>query len=202
MAIKLTNCIVEGCEHMTGGVNNGAKGYCRFHYNRLRKSGDPTKGRSIRGAGEKFMMDLLRGSPIEKCVIWPYGKDENGYGTATHPKTKRRTYAHRIVCEYVNGPAPSVKHQAAHNCGMGRKGCCNPNHLRWATPKENSADKIKHGTLAIGDMVPTSKLNLDKVSEIIDLIGKYTQTEIAAMYGISQATVSHIKSRRTWAHYD
>lgn len=50
----------------------------------------------------------------------------------------------RVVCERVNGPAPTEKHETAHGCG--NSWCVNKRHLRWATHIENEADKLIHGT--------------------------------------------------------
>jgi hypothetical protein len=49
----------------------------------------------------------------------------------------------RLVCEETYGPPPTPKHQAAHNTLNGCVGglCVNGGHLRWATPRENLADR-------------------------------------------------------------
>jgi hypothetical protein len=60
------------------------------------------------------------------------------------PRTVRR--AHRVMCEIAHGPKPAPGFVAAHTCGKGREGCVNPRHLRWASQKENMADKLLHGT--------------------------------------------------------
>lgn len=58
----------------------------------------------------------------------------------------------RLVCEYINGKAPSPEHEAAHNCGKGHEGCVNPLHMRWATRAENFSDKVIHGTSMRGKL--------------------------------------------------
>ena len=63
--------------------------------------------------------------------------------------TPRTCLVHRLVCEAFNGPQPSVLHVVAHS-----NGCPTDNaarNLRWATVKENEADKVLHGTLRQGD---------------------------------------------------
>jgi hypothetical protein len=57
---------------------------------------------------------------------------------------KISAYAHRLVCEAWHGPQPSPTHQVAH--GDGTKLNNHHSNLRWATPVENEADKIIHGT--------------------------------------------------------
>jgi hypothetical protein len=52
-------------------------------------------------------------------------------------------YVSRLVCEEINGPPPTSKHEAAHDTLNGCIGglCVNGEHLRWATGKENSRDE-------------------------------------------------------------
>lgn len=104
-----------------------------------------------------------------------------------------------MVCEAVHGPAPSPHHEAAHTCGRGSSGCINPNHLRWATPTENQADKIEHGTSNRGERCAASRLTEDDVIEIRRLKGKMTQKEIAEIFGVNYITVGDIHNSRTWA---
>lgn len=99
-----------------------------------------------------FLQAALSGDSSE-CVLWPFAvRASSGYGAHSIPlgkrDVKRSVDAHAYVCEMANGPRPSASHQAAHSCG--NKLCCNPKHLRWATPRENMADAIAHGSLKGG----------------------------------------------------
>jgi hypothetical protein len=61
-----------------------------------------------------------------------------------HRDGRRRTaHLHRLVCEAYHGPAPSPIHHAAH--WDGDKENNSASNLRWATPQENEADKVRHG---------------------------------------------------------
>lgn len=132
-------CSIEGCDKP-----HHIRGYCQMHFARLRRHGDPefTKT-SPEGAGLEMLMALV-GHNGEDCVTWPYSRNPQGYG---------QTYfcgevmgAHRVMCILAHGSPPSPSHQAAHSCGRGSGGCVNPEHLRWATAKENIADKFNlHG---------------------------------------------------------
>lgn len=184
-------CVIEGC----GGRRFG-RGWCNKHYRRWWKSGDPLVCRTIPGEVQEW---LARHSTFEgeECLAWPFGKNASGYGVVTYKG--RQTSAQFAMCEIAHGPPPTPKHEAAHSCGKGREGCVNPQHLRWATSKENSADMIGHGTVARGDKQGSSKLTPDDVREIRRLAGQRLQKDIAAQFGIKQVQVSRIIHRHQWA---
>ncbi len=87
------------------------------------------------------------------CLIWPYSRIGK-YGA--YSIRNKGTYAHVVVCTIAHGKKLSMRHQAAHRCGNTL--CVNPQHLRWATPKQNCADKVLHGTDNRGEKNNMSKL--------------------------------------------
>lgn len=87
---------------------------------------------------------------LNECVIWPFSvRKSSGYGAFDDIVDGKRVNkdVHRYVCERANG-TPEKGMQASHKCGQ--KLCVNPRHLYWATPKQNMADAISHGTLKGG----------------------------------------------------
>lgn len=69
----------------------------------------------------------------EGCWDWKIAKDRDGYG---HFKYDGHTLtAHRVAYELAVGQIPEGM-QVDHTCHQ--TGCCNPKHLRAATPKQNS----------------------------------------------------------------
>ena len=128
-------------------------------------------------------------------MLWPYGKNENGYGQLRVGVRQRR--AHQYVCEKVHGEAPSGEYQVAHSCG--NRACVNPRHLRWATPAENTADKVIHGTQQIGERNGQARLREFQVREILRLKGIQTQRAIAEKFCVSQFTIAQIHRRKAWA---
>lgn len=139
------------------------------------------------------------------CIIWPHARGKNGYGYVQY-KGKVRS-VHRAVCEEVNGPPPTNKHEAAHSCGRGVDGCFNGNHLYWATPKQNGEDRVKHGVAGIGIPKPSSrgtnnikaKLTEEEVIAIRQLASTETFSGIANKYGLHHSAVSRIVHRKTWS---
>jgi hypothetical protein len=102
---------------------------------------------------------------------------------------------HHLVLETFVGPCPTGK-KCLH---LDEKRANNRlDNLCWGIPKQNKADKIRHGTGNRGEKHARSRLT-DKI--IIDIwMSPETQREISDRYGISQALVSGIRSRTKWAH--
>ncbi|MGE0584101.1 MAG: HNH endonuclease [Flavobacteriaceae bacterium] len=153
------------------------------------RHGDPTKGRIPTGEAHSFITAIAIPFDADICLEWPFLRNAQGYGQVQWGG--RKQLAHRVVCEEVHGGAPSQRHQAAHGCG--NSSCVNPHHLRWATPKENDADKLRHGTLQFGERHPNARLSDDDVDTIRRLRGRISQAEIGRMFGIRQSSVSRIQ---------
>lgn len=115
------------------------------------------------------------------------------------PETVKRYAVHILVCEAFHGLRPEGK-VAAHWNGDNQDN--RSTNLRWATHKENCADKVRHGTQLRGEQMPGSKLTETDVLEIRVLakLPGITQTEIAERYGISQQLVSEIHRRVIWSY--
>lgn len=184
-------CSISNC-----GNKVIARGWCDSHYRRWQLHGDPLKGRIPNGEAARFLNEVVIPFRGNDCLIWPYAKNPSGYGAIGVHGRKREV--HRLACIAANGEPPTPKHQAAHNCGNGHLGCCNPKHLRWDTIKGNFADKKKHGTYTRGEDHPVAKLTQVEVLEIRSLAETMSQSEIAAKFGVANSTVGAIISRENW----
>jgi hypothetical protein len=145
----------------------------------------------------RFVREIALHYTGDGCLTWPFAKDRDGYGQIR--VNGRTVVVSRYVCELVNGPAPTPKHEAAHSCGNGDKGCIAPDHLDWKTPSENNADKLIHGTINRGERNGKAKLSEAAVREIIAMKGKEMQIKLAEKFGVSNKTVSDIHTGRKWA---
>lgn len=99
---------------------------------------------------------------------------------------------HRLVCEAFHGAAPTPRHQAAHDDGTRAHNV--PANLRWATPKENIADRRRHGTLPIGENSYAARLTDLQVQLIRahSAIGGEDGAWIARLFGCSKSQVYRI----------
>lgn len=125
------------------------------------------------------------------CLTYPYKKCR-GYGQFQH--LGKWFYAHRFMCELVNGPAPSPKHQTAHTCGKGHEGCVNPRHLVWKTPSENQLDRRQHGTAMLNPDGQRGRITAEQRRAIRSLRGRETQDVVASKFGISRRHVRRIQA--------
>jgi len=126
-------------------------------------------------------------NPDTGCIIWPYSISNGGYAQLVFDGRVR--LGHQIACETAHGLRPAGMY-AAHRCGV--HACINPDHIRWATPSENTADRLLHGTYGW-------KLNAESVAEIRVLVAEgLSQRQIAKRFGVTQTTVHHVATGHTW----
>jgi HNH endonuclease len=143
-----------------------------------------------------FLLNTALNYAGDDCLIWPFSLSRTGYALLKFEGRQRS--AHRLLCELAHGPAPAREHHAAHRCGA--KACVSPAHLRWATPTDNIADKITHGTATRGNRCHSSKLDERAVLDIRQMLANgQTQGEIASHFNVSRASVKDIKHKRSWA---
>ena len=166
-----------------------ARGWCRAHHYRWERYGDPFGGGTFKGEPLAFLLAAIE-RETDECIPWPYHVIADGYGLVW--VEGRHLLAHRVVLTHTAGPPPTSGHVAAHApIVCHNRACINKRHLRWATREENAADKLLDGT------------RTDKITEAdVRVIRKSTQTqeEIGRRFGLSQGTVSLIRSGKRWKH--
>ncbi len=114
-----------------------------------------------------------------------------GYHTAHMHPGDRTVQIHRLVLEAFVGPCPEGM-ECRHLDGDGTNNRLE--NLAWGTPKENSADRRRHGTQVCGNQL--SPLTNDDVLAIIQ--DGRTNADIAATYGVNHQTIASIKAREAW----
>jgi DNA-binding transcriptional regulator YiaG len=125
----------------------------------------------------------------DDCLTWPYTIDPF-YGRGRCSYNGKLYWAHRLMCEFVHGDAPEDRPQAAHSCGNGHLGCCNPRHLSWKTNSENQIERREHGRPEGGKGTRTY-LTPDQISEIRTSKGIIPQLKLADKFGVKRGTIEY-----------
>lgn len=135
---------------------------------------------------------------VTPCRVWQGGCTKGGYGVRR--RGRRFVYVHREEFERAYGPlADGVN--VLHRCDQ--PPCAEPSHLFAGSQLENLRDARSKGRLrppphTPGERQGGSKLTAVQVAEIRAARGRVTQRELAARYGVSCSTISHVQTGRNW----
>ena len=126
----MKTCSIDGCEK-----RHYARGWCSMHHARWRAHGDPLVTLTYSDPEEAF---LARTEPLcwSDCIVWTGTTTPKGYGQLR--VNGRMTRAHRYAWEREHGPIPDGMY-VDHICYV--RSCVNTEHLRLATPQQNSANR-------------------------------------------------------------
>lgn len=166
--------------------------------------------KAIRPLIDRFMDKVCVRGPGE-CWDWTVSVNERGYGwIGGEFPSKKILKSHRLSYEFAYGEIPDDM-CVCHTCDNRR--CANPRHLFLGTHSDNMADMARKGRgrtcgfgsncgPRAGEDSATAKLSDSDALEIRILIAanNLSQSEIGAMFGVSQNTVSRIKLRKNWRH--
>lgn len=150
--------------------------------------------RAARGEAQAFI-EMAIASDTDECIIWPFALSTHGYAYAGRCKGDKPGLVSRRVCSEVNGLCPDG-YEAAHSCGV--PACINPKHLSWKTPKDNTADRKRHGTENIGERNGRAKLTWEKVQQIRAAEGLKTLAQLSEEFGVSCAQIRMVLKRKSW----
>lgn len=149
-------------------------------------------------AAERFASMVGPATPAG-CTEWTGYRNKCGYGlfrSGQGPSSVRS--AHRFAYEQAHGPIPDGM-IIMHSCD--NPACVNSDHLSAGSPSENMADRNQKGRQARGVTHHSSKL-IDRDIRVIRQLfaARMRVNDIARLFSVSPATVSHIKTNRTWRH--
>ncbi len=146
------------------------------------------------------------------CWYWEAGKDQSGYGRFN---LGGRIFHSSQIALAISGTDVKSGDNVLHSLTCTKNAeknfgdatisrlCCNPNHLRVGTKKENSADTKKCGRMRglfdgtkryYGENHPRVKLSYTDVLNILE--DKRTEREIADEYKVAQSTINRIKNKK------
>lgn len=130
------------------------------------------------------------------CWCWTGCLSLHGYGKITfRPLGYHGAKAHRVSYEAFVGPIPDG-HGVLHHCD--NTICVNPAHLFTGTQLANMQDAASKDRIRKGSSNHFAKLSECDVASI--LFDNRLQREIAADYGVTQSTISYVKSGHVWSH--
>jgi hypothetical protein len=128
------------------------------------------------------------------CWIWTGGYFPDGYPGIWFDNHAWR--GNRLMCALKHGYRDS-KWSALHSCDNPK--CINPDHLRWGTVSDNSADMVARNRSCKNDKNPSAKLTIEQVKEIIALKKQGARSVILAeIYGVRRQTIQSIYAGRSW----
>jgi len=176
-----------------------ARGWCRKHYRRWQRHGDPFAGRrdnrppELQTEAEIFAWFMPGDPPIDGCWDWPAATFGHGYGRFF--VAGKSVSAHVASYQVYHGPTEG--HEVLHHCD--RPVCCHPSHLHLGTHRENIQEMLDRQRVAVGERLPQAKLTEVDIREIRNLKG-VSQRVIAERFGVSQSSISNVLTGKRWAH--
>jgi hypothetical protein len=112
-------CSFPGCVRDT---SKGARGLCGAHNMQMKTSGVLKPVRTTTALG--WLKEHI-GYDGDECLTWPYSLDKKtGHGSVN--VNRKIEDPSRLMCAFAHGEPPTPRHEAAHSCGKGHKGCVNP----------------------------------------------------------------------------
>jgi hypothetical protein len=140
----------------------------------------------------------------DDCLIWPFKKDNNGYGRLRIPASVLgesgkivTTAAHRYAFKLIHGRFPSP--HGLHKCDT--PACVNPRHIFEGSYAENVADMVRKNRQSKGSRFAHAKLTEADIIEIRLLLSSgWLQKDVADLYSVSHSRISYIHTRKNWKH--
>ena len=132
----MRGCDIENCSN-----KHLANGYCKKHYQRFIRHGDPhiTRNRNTRGLSISEKLESFSAKDASGCIIWQ-GSTSAGYGAVRVNGKTRKT--HRLSYEEYVGAIPAGM-CVCHKCDTPL--CINPDHLFIGTHDDNMKDMVAKG---------------------------------------------------------
>jgi len=134
------------------------------------------------------------GTGSDDCWEWRGAKNSRGYGVIG--VAGKNVLAHRVSWELANGPIPEGL-CVLHHCD--NPSCMNPAHLFLGTNADNSNDMVAKGRQARGEEIRNGKFMEKDIYQVRDLLEKgWLQREVAGLFNVSRAAISHIATGAAW----
>lgn len=147
---------------------------------------------------------LARSEVVESgCREWRHRLNTEGYGVVSYKRVE--WIASRLAWTLWKGEIPDGLF-VLHQCDNPK--CINPDHLFLGTHDDNMKDMVAKGRARSGGvsreghgMAKLSEIDVAVIRETLAGCSKKdgTAKRLAEKYGVCEATISQIKSGKTWA---
>jgi hypothetical protein len=208
-------CSFPGC-----GEPRKARGYCKKHWRRWRKHGDPAVvaaggnklGERRRPLAERFWAKVDKNGPVPAhrpelgpCWPWTGALFDTGYG-CFRLDARHSTGAHRVSYLLAHGEIPEGAY-ILHHCD--NKPCVRSEHIYAGTAADNYRDTVArhpNGDQPLrgirrhlfGEASPQARLTEAQVREIRR--SSASSAVLARQYGVSGKAIWEARTGRTWGH--
>jgi hypothetical protein len=139
---------------------------------------------------EHFMTKV---SIINGHWMWNTGlNSKNGYGVlyiGAQSGKRRFVLAHRRAYELFIGPIPKGE-WVLHTEECNIRQCCNPQHLKLGSPKQNSKDCFTFGSRGRSHLTDVDILNIQTSNR--------PRKDLALEYNLCYHTIMRIQNGKTW----
>lgn len=177
------SCSVPECDRV-----HCAGGYCRFHYNRMWRTGTtdaPKRKSAVERFHESYKAEPAPYGLPTPCWIWTKSVVQR------YPQFKadgKQIKGHRFSYITFVGPLGEFE-LVRHRCD--RPTCVNPDHLLSGSHWDNAQDRKERGRAGY------RKLTDAQVAEIREkLAGGWSRVRLAEEYGVTEGMIGHIKKGR------
>ena len=150
---------------------------------------DKEKKRNIREKFEKYVVRK------EGCWDWKGCIHHKGYAPMNFYDNKQKN-AHIVSWILHRGKIPDGLF-VLHKCD--NRKCTNPDHLYLGTQRDNVRDREERSLSIKGEKNPKAKLSTQDIPKIIQGLKEgFSQSKIARYFGVTQTTISRIKTGIGW----
>lgn len=151
---------------------------------------------------ERFWASVRVSSLDAGCWTWNGQRDRKGYGVFVIRASgdKRRYRAHRLAYVLYHGNLPDAD-LVCHHCD--NPPCVNPAHLFRGSDADNAQDRQfkGRGRQPKGERHPAAKLTAAQVRDMRAAARSgASQRSLGKVFGVCQAQVWRVVSRKQWAH--
>ena len=182
-------CVCEVCgssfEALQSHINRGRGRFCS-------SSCRMTATQAARWERQRATRDLQFWARVDQSggpdACWPWTGNTIRAGYGRFVEDGIQIAAHRRALALSKGPPPEGLPWALHDCD--NPPCCNGGHLYWGTPTNNMQDRGRRSRW----VPPHRKLDPEAAAALHADGQSYSQ--IAAAFGVNQATVGKALKRR------